>query len=326
MNQQVFHLCSAELPVDETLSVLYCRFQPDSPDRPNQIKRICLVTGTHGDELEGQYVCFEVARRLREYPEYLNGIVDIYPALNPLGIDTITRGIPAFDLDLNRIFPGDINGTMVETMANEIVASLQGANLVIDYHASNIFLKEIPQARISDDSASTVMPFAEKLNLDFLWIHSSATVLESTLAHSLNSQGTPCVVVEVGVGMRITRSLGDKMVVGAFTVMKDMGIWTGPVDEISHPIDSRDGTVYYLNAACSGIFVPDAKHEDIVKKDEQIGIIMDPLRGKVLQRILAPCDGYLFTLRAYPVVYEGSLLGRIFSDSISEEENQEEEA
>ena len=31
----------------------------------------------------------------------LKGIVEIYPALNPLGVDSISRGIPMFDLDMN---------------------------------------------------------------------------------------------------------------------------------------------------------------------------------------------------------------------------------
>ena len=46
-------------------------------------------------------------RRLMEHPEYLHATVDIYPAINPLGINTIQRNIPLFDVDLNRIFPGE---------------------------------------------------------------------------------------------------------------------------------------------------------------------------------------------------------------------------
>ena len=34
--------------------------------KTGQEKRICVVTGTHGDELEGQYVCYELNRILRE--------------------------------------------------------------------------------------------------------------------------------------------------------------------------------------------------------------------------------------------------------------------
>jgi len=33
----------------------------------------------------------------------------------------------------------------------------------------------------------------------------------------------------------------------------------------------------------------------------------------VLQNVLSPVDGVVFTLRTYPVVYEGSLIARIFS-------------
>ena len=67
-------------------------------------KRICIVTGTHGDELEGQYVCFRLNKIVQENIGKLDGTLEIYPALNPLGIDSITRGIPGFDLDMNRIF------------------------------------------------------------------------------------------------------------------------------------------------------------------------------------------------------------------------------
>ena len=50
------------------------------------------------------------------------------------------------------------------------------------------------------------MPFVKLLNLDFIWVHEAATVLQSTIAHSLNSLGTPTLVVEMGIGMRITQS------------------------------------------------------------------------------------------------------------------------
>lgn len=62
------------------------------------------MTGIHGDELEGQYVAFLLNQELQQHQKYLHGTVDIYPAMNPLGINTIQRGVPLFDLDMNRIF------------------------------------------------------------------------------------------------------------------------------------------------------------------------------------------------------------------------------
>ena len=136
---------SVGLAVDECLRVKKNVLQPKH--LAGDEKRVCIVTGTHGDELEGQYVCYELNRILQEHSDCLKGIVEIYPALNPLGVDSISRGIPMFDLDMNRIFPGDENGAVAEHVASRIIADIKGADLCVDIHASNIFLREIPQAQ-----------------------------------------------------------------------------------------------------------------------------------------------------------------------------------
>ncbi|MBQ8664444.1 MAG: succinylglutamate desuccinylase/aspartoacylase family protein, partial [Mailhella sp.] len=230
---------STELPVDEHLLI-----RKNTLSGGSGKKRICIVTGTHGDELEGQYVCYRIGEILQAHLSELDGTVDIYPALNPLGIDSITRGIPNFDLDMNRIFPGDPMGSMAENTAHSIIEELRGADLVIDIHSSNIFLYEVPQVRINQLTADTLVPLASMLNLDFLWVHEAATVLEATLAYSLNALNTPTLVVEMGVGMRITQSYGEQLVTGILNLMRHMGVWKGEDPEIEerHTIISTNGT------------------------------------------------------------------------------------
>jgi len=298
------------MPIDEQFCIRKNRFRGG---RSN--KRFCVVTGTHGDELEGQYVVFLIAQMLRQHPECLNGIVELYPALNPLGIDSIQRGVPAFDLDMNRIFPGNPRGSMVEKVAHDIYTDLRGADMVIDIHSSNMFLRELPQVRISEQTAAQLVPHARLLNVDLIWIHQAATVLESTLAHSLNSVGTPVLVAEMGVGMRINHSLCQQLFDGIVNLMYHMGIWSQPVDpdRLHEPIISEGDSVDFLNAAYSGIFVTDVHNDrsSVVEAGQQIGQIISPLTGEVLQEVRAPHCGILFTIRAYPIIYEGSLLARI---------------
>ena len=303
---------SVGFPVDETLRIKKNRLIPDRGLKGGE-KRVSIVTGTHGDELEGQYVCYELQRRIREHYDCLTGIVDVYPALNPLGIDSITRGIPAFDLDMNRIFPGSENGSMPEHIAAKIVEDLSGSTMVIDIHASNIFLQEIPQVRINTLTKETLVPYAKLLNTDYIWIHSAATVLESTLAYSLNSIGTPTLVVEMGVGMRITKAYGNQLVDGILVLMKELGIWRGETITPKEPIISEDGEVSFINAGKSGVFVPNVEHWKDVKKGDHIGDILNPLTGEIEESIHAQVDGIVFTLREYPIVSEGSLIARILS-------------
>ena len=302
-------IVSTALPINERFAI-----------RKNIIKngkgnrRVCIVTGTHGDELEGQMVCYLVAKYLNEHIDLLDGTVEIYPALNPLGIDTIQRGIPNFDLDMNRIFPGNPNGTMAEQTAHLIVEDLKGADLVFDIHSSNLYLRETPQVRINVLNEKELVPLAQRLNIDFVWVHDAATVLESTLAHSLNSTGTKCLVAELGVGQRINHKMCNRLTLGIFNLMKDLGMWKGEIQQslISNPIVCKGDNVEFLNAATSGIFITELKCGVVVAEGEEIGQIVEPMTGTVLSRVISPVEGYMFTIRAYPIVYEGSLMARIF--------------
>lgn len=306
MVQQVVRV---PLPMGEDLMIQKNRFGERG-------KRLCVVTGTHGDELEGQYVVWKLGSILNEHPEHLKGIVDLYPALNPLGISTMTRGIPQFDLDMNRTFPGSDGGAQTEYVASQIVKDMAGADVCIDIHASNIYLREIPQVRINVNTAERLVPLAQKLNMNLLWIHSAATVLESTLAYSLNALDTPTLVVEMGVGNRVTRAYGDQLIDGILNLMSHLGMWDAPVMPVTPPMISTDGHVSFVNAPAPGLFFPSVAHGDHVREGQKLGILADPLTGATLETLTAPAAGWLFTLREYPLVYEGSLIARILGGSL----------
>ena len=51
-----------------------------------------------------------------------------------------------------------------------------------------------------------------------------------------------------------------------------------------------------------------------IKQGDKIGDVVDPLTGTIRASLIAPNDGILFTYREYPVVYEGSLIARIFGE------------
>ena len=299
-------IATAALAVNENLKIQKRRIENGKSK-----KRLSFVTGTHGDELEGQYLAYIVGSYLDEHIDCLDGIVDIYPALNPMGIDSITRGVPMFDLDMNRVFPGSKDGTMIEMICSMIVDDIVGSDVCIDVHSSNIFLKEIPQIRMSVPTAPTLLPYAKMMNVDFLWIHDAATVLESTLAHTLNTRGTKTLVVEMGVGMRITKEYCRQLFDGILNLMKELGMWNGETAPVREPIVSEGREVGFVNSDAAGIFVPCVSFGETVEKGDHIGDVVDPLSSKTVEKVDAVCDGMIFTLREYPVVYGGSLLARI---------------
>ncbi len=307
MVQEVF---SIRLPVGEKLRLMRNRFTPIGE---TSNKRISIVTGTHGDELEGQYVSFLLSSWLNKNPDKIKATIDIYPAINSLGLDSIKRSLPFYEVDLNRQFPGSKSDFLPAQYADGVVEAIKGSEIAIDIHSSNIFLKEIPQVRMSKDFAPDLVPLAKLLNIEFLWVHDAVTVLESTFSHALNSIGTKTLVVEMGVGMRITKQYCIDLFEGILNLMSNQGfVEYEHTKPLKIPIYSEHGDVSYINASDCGLFVPSIDHCQFVKEGNKIGEIVDPLSGETKCIVTSPADGILFTLREYPIVYEGSLLARIY--------------
>ncbi len=302
----------AGLSIGETLRVQKNRIG-EGNGKP-AIARLSVVSGIHGDELEGQYVCYELARRLKEAPQFLQGIVDIYPALNPLGIDMSTRRIPKKDLDLNRCFPGNSQGQMTERYAAAIVDSLVGSDMVLDIHSSDMFVRELPQVRISREFSDRLLPFARQMNVDMIWINETDVAHEATLAHTLNTLNVPTMVVEMGLGHQINQQYGDQVVDGIFKLMSEMGMWIGPVPRTQTPVVSSDGEVEFIRSNRKGIFLPAIEHNHFAASGQVIGRLVDPYTGDVYEEICTKKGGLVFALRVNPMVYEGSLLARVLHE------------
>lgn len=301
---------SVDLPVHERLVIKKNRLEPEN--MTGKEKRISIVTGTHGDELDGQYICYEIIKKIQMYPEKLKGILDIYPDVNPLGIDMGSRGIPMFDLDMNRVFPGDNNGAVAEYTAAGLIDDIIGSDFCLDIHSSNIFLKEMPQLRMTEENKDKLLLYAKKLNADFIWIYSSKTVLDATLAYSLNNMGVPTLVAEMGVGHRINNEYCQQLIEGIFNLMTELEVWDDAPVNVRNSIVSTEGQVSFISAAGSGIFVSSINSMGTIGMGTHIGDIIEPITGKVIQRIESPTDGIIFSLREHPVVYKGALIARVY--------------
>lgn len=305
---------SMELPVGEHIKLLRNRIS-NTEDIKNS-NRISIVTGIHGDEMEGQYICYELTRRIENERDKLKGVVDIYPAVNLLGLDNAIHTIPKERLDMNHIFPGSPDGSMMERVAYALTEDIAGASVCIDVHGSDIFTRESLQVRINEEFADDLMEYAKLMPANLIWKNPCPSVAASTLVHSMNCIGVPAFTVECGVGNTINTKYGDRIVDGIFNVMKCFGIWEG---EAVHHDDTPvcdDSSIDFMRADKAGLFINSMNKFGSVKKGQCIGKIIDVNQNEVVQKIIAPNDGILFTVREFPMVYEGALLARILVQEV----------
>lgn len=307
MYEDIFSL---ELPIGEKLKLMRKRIVPNSTEI-KQLNRISLVTGIHGDEMEGQYICYELIRRIELNRDKLKGIVDIYPAVNMLGLDNAIHTIPKERLDMNHIFPGSENGTMMERIAHALTDNIIGSSMCIDIHGSDIFSRESLQVRVNEHFAEKMIPYARLINANLIWVNPNPAVSDSTFTHSMNCLGVPTFAVECGIGNSINRTDGDRIVDGIFNVMAECGIWSGDTCEIVDVPVCYDDGVDFLRAEYAGLFISEQRMSDDIIEGQLIGTIVDAMNNEVLQEIRAPHDGMIFTIREFPMVYEGALISRI---------------
>lgn len=300
---------SVDLMVEEVLKVKKNHLAPDFPE--GNERRICIVSGLYGDELQGQYICYEVIRRIKLDYTKLTGVVDVYPSVNLMGLDSKTREIPGSGMDMNMLFPGSKSGALGEYTASCLFDDIQGADVCVDLHASNMYIHEVPQVRINDDGVEELLPIAKCLNTDMIWIHPSTSVLNGSLVYSLNHVGVRSVVIESGEAYRINQKYCNQIVDGIFALMKNMGIWQGDSIEPKKNVITNDSDITYINAESNGIFIPNINIYDQVKCGDEIGTVVNVITGSVEEVVRASANGMICSLRSYPVIEEGSLLARI---------------
>lgn len=300
---------TAQMPVGLPIKIKKNRLEPDTIQE--NMPRLSIVAGVHGDELQGQYICYELIRRIKEERENLKGIVDVYPCVAPMALEIRKRNAPGA-LDMNAMFPGSHHGHTIEYMAAEVIEDLKGSDFCIDIHSSDIFIRELPQIRVPENAGKKVTELAQKSGIPVLWMNSnSSSVWEGSLAYSLRRKGIQNLVIESGIALKIDYEYCKKVIDGIFRMMKELEVFEGEVSPTKKTVTVKKNDVEVIHCNTSGIFIPKIQIGSFVRENQVLGCIVRPILGAELEEVKSSCDGMIFSLREYPAVCEGELLARI---------------
>lgn len=310
-SQSIFTI---QTPVGTPMEIVRHTF---SPQNAKPAKRVSLITGLHGDELEGLYICHRLMQTLKKFEEQnaLKGEVHVYPAVNPQALEAGTRLWPFFSVDINRTF-GDTNApSLAAETSKALLDDLKSnSDLVVDFHASNLQLMELPQIRIIKDFEKKLVPLAQLCNVDLIWVHPHAPIFESTLGYNLNLAKIPTLVIETGICLRINKNYCDQIVLGILNLLRQTGTLDCDQPQVTPARLVQPDGVTMIQAQHAGLFVKHAEVGQTLKQGDKIGELIDPVQGNVLENVCSPCPGLLFTLREHPLTGKGAPLARIANE------------
>jgi hypothetical protein len=270
--------------------------------RPGPV--IFVSAAVHGDEVIGVEI---VRRLLRSAPlKSLQGTLLAVPVVNGFGFTTHSRYLPD-RRDLNRSFPGSPRGSLAGRLADLFTKEiLKRADVGIDLHSAAVNRTNLPQIRISSDKPSLIS-LAEAFAAPLILV---SPVREGSLRAHADSLGKDVLLFEAGEGLRFDEMAIRAGVAGILRVMHKMSMLPkrGVSSAKTVPLRARKSS--WERAQAGGLHRAFKTIGEVVKKDDILGIVSDPL-GEVEEAVLAGYDGLIIGRSNLPVVHEGDALFHI---------------
>lgn len=283
---------------------------------------LSLIAGIHGSEYSSILSMQKLAGLID--PAKLSGTLVIVHIANMPAFTGRTIYFGPDDLkNLNRSFPGDINGTITERIAFTLKSEvIMRSDYLIDIHSGDAneslgpsysaYYAEAGGEMVFEESRRMAIAFGLETIVQFAGSYDSVDDAIYTGAQAV-TLGIPAIDIESGELGKFGDQYTGPIIDGARNVMRELDMIAGDPELPVNPLFISDRTRVFSNH--DGIFYADSKVKtgNYITAGARLGIITD-YHGNELETIVAPSAGVLLILFGTPPVNKGDnvvVIGRI---------------
>lgn len=315
MSHRAEEVVLARLPSGVPVRTVVHTYEGDAPG-----PTVYVQAAQHGREVNGT----EVLRRFDEELDTgeLAGTVVAVPVADPLTFDRVSYTTPetldSVHANMNRVWPGDPEGSLHERMAASLWRHAGGADAIVDLHTgSPDMLTHVVYTEDHDASEELAEAFGTDLLLsEEAGDRASPEWHERGFAGKLRvaaaGMDIPTITPELANSRQFDEDAIDTGLTGLFNVLRELDMLPGDPVPNGDPDYCRNhlGTV---EAADSGLFrpEPDLAVGDEMAAGDPLGVLYDPTTFDVLQNAEADRDGILYDLAREATVTAGAALGGV---------------
>jgi predicted deacylase len=266
---------------------------------------VAIVAGLHGNELNGMHAVNMLANALRVQAP--RGTVHLFPLVNTFGADEARKRFPFDDRDINRMFPGDPEGTVVQRIADALFRHTE-ADVCVDVHSGAPHVRELPQVRVP--MSGVELELARAMGLPVVWRRAGARLDDEGLVGAWRAAGRAALHVVGGRGITLDTGHSATLADGLARLLGHLGL-------VHHPgggevvAEVTPAEIEQHRAPCGGFFVPEVRVGARVKPGHLLGWLQLPIGGERVGEIRARRAGVVMTVRAWPMVHAQELLVRV---------------
>jgi predicted deacylase len=254
---------------------------------------LLVTAGVHAAEYASIAAALDLGRSLD--PATLAGRVIVVPVLNTAGFGV--RSIYVSPLDgknLNRVFPGNAEGTASEQVADWLFRNaMKQGNYYIDLHGGDLIEALVPFTIIFKSGDTGVDQASLEMAKAFGIHYLVRSETPGSAYAAATKAGIPSILAEAG-GQGIwppedVARLRD----GVHRVMRHLRMQAGAAPEAGrYTLLER---FIWLRSEHDAFWYPAVKVGDMVKAGQSLGCVKD-YEGRVLQAVSAPADGSVLFL------------------------------
>jgi predicted deacylase len=269
-----------------------------------------INAGLHG----GEYPPIEAAIRLGQQlnPAKISGTVVLMPVLNlPAFWKRSMFVCPMDDVNPNRVFPGDPNGSYSEQMTHAVLNEfIVYADAYIDLHGGDIPESLVPFS-ICRRGETPVDATAKELAIAFglpymLTVNRPIQPAKGSSSYvAAAERGVPGFIAEAGGVGQLQQDAVELLMNGVRRVLARLGMTNEIVADVAAPTLLTGFEWVY--ATKPGMFYPSVAADDAVERGEEIGTV-GSLFGETLEKVVAPVSGRVLFLTINPAVLASGLL------------------
>ncbi|MBI4857695.1 MAG: succinylglutamate desuccinylase/aspartoacylase family protein [Acetobacterium woodii] len=274
----------------------------------NDGKTVLITAGIHNAEYSGIETAIQLAGEIE--PDQISGGLMIIHLVNVSGFEKRTMSVvPEDGKNLNRIFPGNPDGTEGDKICHFLVtAFFSQADFYIDLHAGDGYESLTPYVyylgAATPEVAEQAKAMAQKVDVPYMVQSDIATGGAYNYAGSC---GIPSILIERGGEARWSEAEVSLYKADVKNVLRHLTVLEGTVKANENkPVDISD--VVYENAAFTGCWYPRKKSGEMFKKGEEVGVIKDYF-GKQRQTCIAKYDGViLYQVSSLAILKDGPMI------------------
>ncbi|NRW83666.1 hypothetical protein FHX28_002995 [Clostridium beijerinckii] len=262
-------------------------------------KSACIVGAIRGNEIQQLYTCSQLIKTLTKLEQ--RGAISrhseilVIPCVNPHSMNIGKRFWTMDNTDINRMFPGEVNGETTQRIASGVFEQVKDYTYGIQFASFYMPGDFIPHIRMMETGYQSPS-LANLFGLQYVLIRKPKPYDTMTLNYNWQMWNASAFSLYTNATDQIDEVSAKHAVVAVLRFLTRMGVikYTSHSGYIASVLQEDD--LLSVKTTTGGIYRRLKNPGDGVERGDVLAEIIHPYEGEIIEKITSPTDGIIFLL------------------------------